>query len=654
MNLPESSPKLFIAGIDGATFTIIEPLLAAGRLPFIAKLMDEGQWCPLHSVFPPMTIPAWTSFMTGTEPARHGCFDFTDNVLGRDRYERPLIHAGCRHGPTLWDILGERGLDQILIGLPMTYPPWPIRGCLVSGIMTPGLTSRFTFPAELGPEIVAQFPHYIFDCQWERYSEANETALLNELFHELTIRVDLARYLMARYPWDIGMLVFMGADRVQHFFWKYLDPEHPAWKNQPFPATLAHDSAIYRYYERLDASLASLAKSLPAGCSIMLMSDHGGGPMRQRVALNRFLIDQGYMTIRPARGLMAEPTALYDLLNLRRLARIQGQVAGAHIATSGIFTINGEARQVLRQHPPTRIEFRLQIPANCSFRAGISLDPFVWDKSVGGGVNFRIALQSLAAGAGEQELFAHRLDPKCCRADRGWFDFMLDLGRYAGQKVILALITETDPGETGYYCQVGWSTPRIVPTSLRSDDLVQASPGPSEIVWPATRAFAGTESELGLFLNLAGREPQGVVPRTEYAALRQELIAKLQQLKRPDSSAPLFHRVWRREEIYRGPHLDKAPDICLEFSDPAMALTSAILPNLCQDSLWRSGTHRPEGIFVWHGPDRLNESALAGLSLLDLLPLILAFFQQPPPVDLKLDGRPGNIFFQADKKRKVE
>ena len=67
--------RVFIVGWDGATFDLIKPWVAEGKLPHIAEVLENGAHGLLRSTLPPMTFPAWTSFMTGKNPAKHGIFD---------------------------------------------------------------------------------------------------------------------------------------------------------------------------------------------------------------------------------------------------------------------------------------------------------------------------------------------------------------------------------------------------------------------------------------------------------------------------------------------------------------------------------------------------------------------------------------------------
>ena len=73
-----SRPRYLVIGLDGGTFDLLDPLMAAGDLPFLSDLAARGLRSPLRSVFPPKTIPAWYSFVTGLDPGSLGIFGFTE------------------------------------------------------------------------------------------------------------------------------------------------------------------------------------------------------------------------------------------------------------------------------------------------------------------------------------------------------------------------------------------------------------------------------------------------------------------------------------------------------------------------------------------------------------------------------------------------
>jgi len=143
--------KVFCVGLDGATFDLIRPWVAAGELPHLEKIMQGGVWGELESVIPPISAPAWTSFMTGKNPGKHGIFGFTKQKRGS--YEERFVNRQLIKSETLWKGLGDSGKKVIVVNVPITYPPEEVNGCLVSGMDAPSTKSPYAYPPELREKI---------------------------------------------------------------------------------------------------------------------------------------------------------------------------------------------------------------------------------------------------------------------------------------------------------------------------------------------------------------------------------------------------------------------------------------------------------------------------------------------------------------------
>ena len=145
--------RIVMIGWDGATFDLIPPGSAEGKLPTIARLMAAGVHGPLRSTMPPWTFPAWTSFMTGKNPGKHGIFDFFRPRPGT--YDLEFVNGGHRRGATFWKILGDAGRKVVSISMPCTFPPEPVNGVMISGFDFPGegpgsyVDARGMYPPEL-------------------------------------------------------------------------------------------------------------------------------------------------------------------------------------------------------------------------------------------------------------------------------------------------------------------------------------------------------------------------------------------------------------------------------------------------------------------------------------------------------------------------
>jgi predicted AlkP superfamily phosphohydrolase/phosphomutase len=127
--------RAVLIGIDGASWDHLEPLLEAGQLPALARLRREGTFGRLRSIDCHFTPPAWTTMLTGVLPARHGIYGFGSWNREERRFEP--VRSSDVAAPAVWDVASAAGRRVSVIGLPTSYPPYPVNGVMVSGLMTP-------------------------------------------------------------------------------------------------------------------------------------------------------------------------------------------------------------------------------------------------------------------------------------------------------------------------------------------------------------------------------------------------------------------------------------------------------------------------------------------------------------------------------------
>jgi len=296
--------KTLIIGLDGGTWDLIHPFQEAGHLPHLARLMRSGAWGPLRSTQPPMTFPAWSTFMTGTNPGKHGIFDFTVHEKGR--YAVRYTNASWRQQPTIWKILSDQGLRVGAMGFPTTYPPEPVNGFMISGFdapVTTGIDASFVHPAELyhelkreiGPYAITEFQEIDIGPGWHR-------AALAGLFSALERKMEYARYLLERKgPWDCFGVLFGESDTAAHHFWLFHDQLSP--RHDPRTGVEFRD-ALLRVYQALDDAVGELVERAGGeGTRVMILSDHGfGGAGMKTLHLNRWLWSEGLLQFSPRRG----------------------------------------------------------------------------------------------------------------------------------------------------------------------------------------------------------------------------------------------------------------------------------------------------------------------------------------------------------------
>ncbi|MCI0398668.1 MAG: DUF2304 family protein [Chloroflexi bacterium] len=287
--------KVVVVGLDGATFDLITPWAAEGRLPTLARLMRQGAHGPLRSTIPPMTAPAWTSFATGANPGRHRLYDWI--AREPDSYRFSPVTALDGTAPTLYTLLSQAGRRVCSLNVPMTYPPTPVNGVMVSGMPAPSLNSAITYPAGLLDEIRQVVGDYIlYPDPGQAYSDAGIDAFLERLYHCTDLRLRAFDYLRQRESWDFAMIVLNGTDTICHALWKFMDSSHPLHD----PGRRArYGSAIADYYQYIDGRLAEVVAGLDGDTTLIVMSDHGFGPFHKFIHVNNWLIQQGFMRLRP-------------------------------------------------------------------------------------------------------------------------------------------------------------------------------------------------------------------------------------------------------------------------------------------------------------------------------------------------------------------
>ncbi|MEA3374686.1 MAG: alkaline phosphatase family protein [Chloroflexota bacterium] len=281
--------RVLVIGIDGATVDLIRPWAQAGDLPNLARLMAEGAHGPLESTLPPVTSPAWPTFATGKNPGKHGVFDFIRPMGGK--FE--LINASSLRAPTLWEILSEAGRSVGVMNVPVTYPPRPVNGFIVAGMLSP-MEGTFTYPADLLDRYAGRLKPYRI-APGVQYKEGNAKAFIADLLDLVERRGEYALQLMEDHPHDFLMFHFQATDVLQHALWRFIDPAHPR-----YDADQAGQMApgFKRVYARIDHTIGRMLDRLDDDATVIAMSDHGFGPLHYTVNVNLFLLDRGLLRLK--------------------------------------------------------------------------------------------------------------------------------------------------------------------------------------------------------------------------------------------------------------------------------------------------------------------------------------------------------------------
>ena len=288
--------RVIFAGIDGATFSIIDPMIADGKLPNLAAMQKNGSMGTLLSTNPPNSSLAWSSFMTGVHPGKHGVFFFREQRPGS--YHRPVVSLDSVQVPSVFKLASAAGKKVVSITMPLTFPVEEVNGCMIGGLLTPDRNSDFIYPPELRQELEDAIGDVPADNEPEMlYHSANEAAAVKSLYHVIEQITRMGEYCLDKYDPDLFVLVFRQVDLTSHQAWCYQDPE---WQKANPGKWEARQSMLADVYTAVDAAFGRLrdkSKTLDGEIVFGTCSDHGFGPITYRYYMNKWLLDNGYLVL---------------------------------------------------------------------------------------------------------------------------------------------------------------------------------------------------------------------------------------------------------------------------------------------------------------------------------------------------------------------
>jgi predicted AlkP superfamily phosphohydrolase/phosphomutase len=302
--------KVFVLGLDGATFDLIGPWIDSGELPNLRRIQDAGVRGPLESVYPPLTPCAWPSFFMGKNPGKHGLFGY--KVRRKGSYEEIPLSASDRRGRTLFELVGDQGGKVAVLSVPMTYPATEVAGVMTTCIFTPKLDDIYATDCAWPPAFKDEMRRVIgtFRIHPEHvYAKGRIGDLLADYESTLEQRIALCEHVLRTRPWDFAITVLNEPDHIQHQLWHVIDAKH---QNHDPAEAARHGTAIRDFWIRLDREIGRLFAALPPETTIVVMSDHGHGPIYWWVHLNNLLAKAGLLAFK--RGpLTAIKRALFRL-----------------------------------------------------------------------------------------------------------------------------------------------------------------------------------------------------------------------------------------------------------------------------------------------------------------------------------------------------
>jgi predicted AlkP superfamily phosphohydrolase/phosphomutase len=625
--LPASAPRrVVIIGFDGMDPKLAERWMAEGKLPSLAALAREGAFRRLQTTHPPLSPVAWSSFMTGVHPARHGIFDFlardvrsylpflsssaiepAKRSLAIGKFQVPLGRPRLRlfrKAPPFWKILGEHGIFCSIVRVPATFPAERFHGVCLSGMSVPdlrGTQGSFTYFTERsehaettgglhlqlrreGRRLVGAIPGPEHPLRPGDTLEIPLTVELRDGEAELTIADRAVRLAPGRYsewiPLAFGAGLSVKPRGIVRFrlsslepFGLYMTPIHIDPERPALP--ISHP----RYYA------SYLAKLLGPFATLGLAEDTW--------ALNERALDEdGFL----------EQAYLFQEERERQLLDALDRTE------TGIVVCVFDATDRI-QH----MFFRYTDPDPRADRPG--------DRARYGRAIEEIYRRSDAL----IESVRAKLDPQTVLlvlSDHGFASFRrgVNLNAWLLREGYLAL-REGTQGDSEYLRDVDWSR---------------------------TRAYA--VGLAGVYLNLRGREAQGIVTSTQAEPLKQEIAVKLEGLQDPEGDRRVIAEAVDMAKRYRGPYLDQSPDLIVGYADGYRVSWDAAIGKV-------AGEVVSDNAKCWSGDHCVDPRLVPGVlfcnrqipaeapSIVDVAPTILELYGIAPPAHM--EGRSLGVSLDA-------
>lgn len=256
----------------------------AEKLPHLRQLMANGIYGPLRSCDPPITIPAWMSWPPVAIQANSVCMaSGIERVMSITRCGLPTQRRSKRRlSGIIW---GSRGKKSILVGVPPSYPPKPVKGELISCFITPSNEKSYTYPEELRKEIEEHFGPFLFDVV---FRTEDRSEVLKEIYRMTDNHFQVVDYLLDRQDWSLFWLVEIGVDRMHHAFWKFMDKTITSIS----PVILLNQLSMI-IINFLTKKIGQLLKKIDERTAVLVVSDHGAKGMKGAFCVNDWLIEQG-------------------------------------------------------------------------------------------------------------------------------------------------------------------------------------------------------------------------------------------------------------------------------------------------------------------------------------------------------------------------
>lgn len=267
--------KTIIIGLDGVPFNMIKGFADSGVMPNTAGLISQGIFKQMRSSIPEVSCVAWSSMITGKNPAAHGIFGFMD-LLGKS-YKMTFPNYSSLKSAPFWD---EWPGKSVIINVPGTYPVRQMNGVHIAGFVA------IDFKKSIHPKSLAgdlKQINYRLDVDAHK-AHSDMDSFLADVDKTISTRIEAYRYLWDAIDWQRFMLVFTCTDRLMHFLWDaYEDVNHQ------------YHSFFCDHFRKIDAVIGEISDRMENDDLLVMHSDHGFERLNHEVHINYLLSSEGFL-----------------------------------------------------------------------------------------------------------------------------------------------------------------------------------------------------------------------------------------------------------------------------------------------------------------------------------------------------------------------
>ncbi len=603
--------KIIVVGLDGLEPEIAEPMLASGNLPHLARITGKGGYTRVQTTYPAQTPVAWSTFATGVNPGAHGIFDFVRRDpltylpdLGLNRFEQknpfvPPRVVNLRRGRTIWDLLAADGVPTTCLRCPCTYPPDATCEKMLSGLGVPDLRGGFgtyTFYTSATQQESHEGEHIVhldhgadkrivtylpgpLDRRTRSPHRLEMTIERRPATRDVMVRVQGSKEVLAveegRWsPWLQVRFKLGFLQSVAGIVRFYLVRQDPTFELYASPINFDPREPVFPISSPPEYS-GKLAEALGTYYTAGMIEEHN--------SFNNSRLDEA---------------AFLDQCQLVWDERQRMMILELERFKEGLFYCLYDTPDRI-QHMFWRFR-EPDHPANREHQAAAEYREVIEE-------HYRIA----DAVVGRSLEYVDDRTLLMVLSDHGFKSFQrgVNLNTWLHGQGLLAMKDGLRPGPD-------------------TTDLLQF------VDWSRTKAYA--IGLTGIYLNLQGRERDGIVRSEAADELKRSIAARLSGLIDSARGSVAIHGAVTREQVYRGPYLEEAPDLLVNYAPGYRTSWSTAMGGIAQDE-FEDNTRR------WSGDHIVDPAVVPGVlwmnhpfrqdaRLLDLAPTILeALGTEPAP-----------------------